>query len=63
MYLYHYYDKSVGPFRNLSDVSVEEAKYIMQNIKETKPDTVGAKRSPEYIDLRRHYNECIACID
>lgn len=59
MYLYHYYDKSVGPFRNLSDVSVEEAKAIMQNIKETKPDTVGAKRSPEYIELRRHYEDIL----
>lgn len=59
MYLYHYYDKSVEPFRNLSDVSVEEAKAIMQNIKETKPDTVGAKRSPEYIELRRHYEEIL----
>lgn len=59
MYLYHYYDKSVGPFCNLSDVSVEEAKEIMQNIKETKPNTVGAKRSAEYIELRRHYEEIL----
>lgn len=59
MYLYHYYDKSVGPFRNLSDVSVEEAKEIMQNIKETKPNTVGANRSPEYVELRRHYEEIL----
>ena len=29
MDLYHYYDRTVGPFRNLSDVSVEEAKEIL----------------------------------
>ena len=37
MYLYHYYDKEIGPFRNLSEVSVEEANEILRNILSTKP--------------------------
>lgn len=55
MYLYHYYDKSVGPFRNLSDVSVEEANAILENIRVNKPDTQGAKRNPDYMEARLYY--------
>ena len=32
MYLYHYYDKKVGPFRNLSDLSFEEAEMVLAKI-------------------------------
>ena len=34
MDLYHYYDKTIGPFRNLSDLPVEEAKKILETIKD-----------------------------
>ena len=37
MYLYHYYDKTIGPFKNLSDCSQEEANKIMEKIKAEKP--------------------------
>ena len=26
MFLYHYYDKTIGPFKNLSDLSIEITK-------------------------------------
>ena len=33
MLLYHYYDKKIGPFKNLSDLSIEEANRILLTIK------------------------------
>lgn len=44
MYLYHYFDKTTGPFRNLSDLSIEQAKSVLDTIKTTKPDSQCAKR-------------------
>ena len=58
MYLYHYYDKKVGPFVNLSDIPIDEAKTVLDDIKKAKPNTQCATRDPEYID-RRHRNENI----
>lgn len=45
MFLYHYYDASMKPFQNLSDVSIEEAGKILKDIASKKPDTQCAKRS------------------
>ena len=59
MYLYHYYDKTIGPFRNLSDASIEDAKRILDEIKCKKPDVQCAKRHPTYIDDRLHYEEIV----
>ena len=36
--LYHYYDKTVGAFVNLSDISMEEANNVLNNIRITKPN-------------------------
>ena len=36
MLLYHYYDKKIGPFMNLSDLSIEEANRILLTIKSEK---------------------------
>lgn len=33
MYLYHYFDKTIGPFKNLSDLPIDEAKNILNTIK------------------------------
>ncbi|WP_167959025.1 hypothetical protein [Anaerosporobacter faecicola] len=55
MYLYHYYDKTIGPFRNLSDVTVEEAKEILAKIKVNKPHVQCAKRQDTYVEDRLHY--------
>jgi len=56
MHLYHYFDKSVGPFVSLSDLPVEEAKAVLEKIRLAKPGTMSAGNQPVYID-RRHRNE------
>ena len=56
IYLYHYFDKAVGPFISLSDIPIEEAKAIMDKIKQARPGTLHAGRHPEYME-RRHRNE------
>jgi hypothetical protein len=61
MFLYHYYDASIGPFHNLSDVSIEEANEIMQEIARKKPDTLCAKRTAEYMELRHYYENILRC--
>lgn len=55
MFLYHYYDKAIGPFRSLSELPVEEAEEILKNLKRTKPNTQGAKRPSEYMQNRLRY--------
>jgi len=55
MVLYHYFDKKTGPFRNLSDLSEDEAKQILSSIKESKPNTMCAKRQDSYISDRRRF--------
>lgn len=37
MFLYHYFDKTTGPFRNLSDLPMEEAKAVLNAIKKKSP--------------------------
>ncbi len=59
MYLYHYYDKTVGPFRNLSDVSREEAEAILKEIATQKPNVQSAQRDPEYMFRRHMYEDII----
>ncbi len=54
MYLYHYYDKETGPFRNLSNLSVEEAKEVLGTIKATRPNSQCAQRQDEYVEYRRN---------
>lgn len=33
MYIYHYYDRDLGPFKNISELPDEEAEKIMQRLK------------------------------
>ena len=54
MELYHYFDKTTGPFRNLSDVSVDESKTVLETIKATKPESQCAKRHDQYVEYRRN---------
>ena len=48
MLLYHYYDKIIGPFKNLSDLTIEQANRVLQEISITKPNVQCAK----WFDLR-----------
>lgn len=53
MELYHYYDSTIGPFRNLSDVSEAEARAVLADIRREKPRSQSAKRDPRYVEHRR----------
>ena len=59
MLLYHYYDKKTGPFKNLSDLSDEEANRVLLAIKAEKPETMCAKRQDSYVADRRHFEEIL----
>lgn len=59
MFLYHYFDKSIGPFKNLSDLSMEEANKVLHEIASTKPNVQCAKRSPDYMQARTHYENIL----
>ncbi|TVQ26804.1 MAG: hypothetical protein EA382_04875 [Spirochaetaceae bacterium] len=58
MELYHYFEKSVGPFRNLSDLDGEIAQVILDEIKRTNV-TFAAHRYDGYL-ARRKELECVA---
>jgi hypothetical protein len=59
MYLYHYFDKKIGPFVNLSDIPIDKAKDILNIIKQTKPNVQSAKRHPAYMEDRHYYEEIL----
>lgn len=59
MYLYHYYDKTIGPFKNLTDSSIEDAKRILEEIKIRKPNAQSAKRHATYMKDRLYYEEIL----
>lgn len=54
MFLYHYFDKKIGPFVNLADIPIDAAKAVLNTIKETKPNVQSAKRDPEYVEHRHN---------
>ena len=62
MHLFHYYDKDMGPFANLSDLPIYEAEKVHNIIKQTKPNAQSAKRHPSYIE-DRHYYEAICVVN
>ncbi len=55
MLLYHYFDKKTGPFRNLSDLSEEEANKVLLTVKPEKPESMCAKRQDSYVADRRRF--------
>jgi len=59
MFLFHYFDKTIGAFVNLSDIPIDEAKAILNNIKEEKPNVQSAKRHPTYMEDRHYYEEIL----
>ena len=59
MHLYHYYDREIGPFVNLSDLPINEAVALLEAIKENKPNVQSASRQPAAYVARRHEIETI----
>lgn len=37
MYLYHFFDKRIGPFRSLTSISPEEARNVIEKIRQERP--------------------------
>lgn len=54
MYLYHYFDKQTGPFKNVSELSIEEAQSVLNKIRDTKPHSQAALRHDKYVEYRRN---------
>ena len=59
MYFYHYFDRSIGPFRNLSDLTVSEAEAVLARIRQTRPGSMCAARQESYINDRLYYEEIL----
>ncbi|WP_281819532.1 hypothetical protein [Vallitalea longa] len=59
IYLYHYFDKEIGPFVNLSDLPVNEAQSILNTIKVKKPNSQSAKRHDKYVEYRHNCENII----
>ena len=55
MYLYHYFEKSIGPFRNLSDLPIEKAQEVLIKLKNERPESFAAKRDSNYMQRRANY--------
>ncbi len=49
---YHYFEKSLGPFRNLSSLSNEEAETVTQQIRD-QGRNFASQRSADYMTIRR----------
>ncbi|NLO09556.1 MAG: hypothetical protein GX129_06755 [Clostridiales bacterium] len=59
MNLYHYFDKCIGPFESISDMPIDEAKRVLNEIKNEKPNVQCAKRQDTYIEDRLYYESII----
>ena len=55
-YLYHYYEKRNGPFRNLSDLPLVEAQKVLDKIK-TENQVMAAHRFPGYLERRKELEQ------
>lgn len=51
MLLYHYYEQSIGPMRSLSDLPMQEAKMVMDDIR-ARGNTYAASRFTGYLERR-----------
>jgi hypothetical protein len=51
-YLYHYYERARGPFRNLSDLSPEEAEALLATIRQ-RGEGFASQRQADYLTIRR----------
>lgn len=59
MYLYHYFDRTIGPFVSLSDLPAAEARQVLDQIRLEKPDVQCAKRQATYIEDRAYFEEVL----
>lgn len=59
MHLFHYFDKKIGAFLNLSDLPADEARNVLNTIKLTKPNSQSASRHDKYVEYRRNCENII----
>lgn len=59
MTLYHYFDQNIGPFMNLSDLGIEGAKKLLEEIKKNRPNCQCAKRQACYVEDRLYYESIL----
>ncbi|WP_203457188.1 hypothetical protein [Paenibacillus tepidiphilus] len=52
VYLYHYYESSRGPFRNLSELDPGEASQVLESIRQG-GEVMAARRPEGYMERRR----------
>ncbi|OAH10570.1 hypothetical protein [Streptomyces jeddahensis] len=55
-FLFHYYEHECGPFRNLSDLTQEEAEAVQRRLRE-RGDVFASRRSGDYLTIRRQLEE------
>ncbi len=56
MNLYHYFEKEKGPFVNLSELPLDEAQKIQDNL-QNEDKVFAAKRNPQYLSRRRYLEQ------
>ena len=59
MTLYHYFDRTIGPFMNISDLGIDEAKELLEKIKGNRPNCQCAKRQACYVEDRLYYENIL----
>jgi hypothetical protein len=57
-YLYHYYERERGPFKNLSDLPIKDAQVILDNLKKDNT-TLAAQRYDGYLERRRELENSV----
>ena len=59
IYLYHYFDKSIGAFVSLSDLTIDKANAVLDKIRITKPNAQSAVRHSGYMERRYEIEEIL----
>lgn len=59
IFLYHYFDKTIGAFSSLSDLPIDEATAILDNIKQNMPNAQSATRHSSYMKRRYEIEEML----
>jgi hypothetical protein len=54
--VHHYYERDLGPFRNLSDLPTEEAEAVMRDLRE-RGDVFASRRPDDYLTVRRELED------
>ncbi len=60
-YLYHYYERSRGAFRNLSDLPPDEAEAVLEAIRQ-RGEGFASRRSADYLSIRRELEQRVRAL-